>query len=72
MAKIRRVASGRLEVGEALAQISERADLGGLDAKEIHVKLLANGDIAYRVHPASGEDPEGGVIFAGEHLGLES
>lgn len=48
-------------VAKALHAVSQEADVGKLDASRITIRLLASGQVTYRIHPSDGDFYVGGV-----------
>jgi hypothetical protein len=49
-------------VSDALAAIQHDQDIDSVEADRVSIRLLASGQVTYRVYPADGSEYVGGVV----------
>jgi hypothetical protein len=58
----KRTISGVPTVNAALRAVAQDHDADDVEADRITIRLLASGEVAYRIHPRDGDFYHGGVV----------
>ena len=65
MGKARNTRGGYPQLRKTLQLVAQEADADTRAIKTVEIHMLASGEATYRVYPADGGEPDGGVIQVG-------